>query len=171
MRRKVFLPLSTLDGAHVRRKVFLPLSTLDGAHMRRNTRLLPPAQHQCSHSGVREPGNEASSTSLYPTVASFPALFSPGNEANHTPSYRHGSTSLYHTLCTMCVYMALLGSSYLTPVKTVDLQPLCLAWVTGGGGRAGRGPPGESGRREAAESRESRDMRSLYMRTNWKLYS
>ena len=58
----------------------------------------------------------------------------------------------------MCIH----GSTwlYLTPVKTVDLQPLCLAWVTGGGGRAGRGPPGESGRREAAESRD------MYMQTN-----
>ena len=35
------------------------LSTFDGTHMRRNTRLSPPAQLQCWHSGAGEPGVEA----------------------------------------------------------------------------------------------------------------
>ena len=34
-------------------------SPFDGAHMRRNTRLSPPAQLQCWHSGAGEPGVEA----------------------------------------------------------------------------------------------------------------
>ena len=40
-------------------KASLPLSTFDGAYVRKNTRLSPPAQLNCSHSRVGEPGNEA----------------------------------------------------------------------------------------------------------------
>ena len=35
------------------------LSTIEAAHMRKNTRLSIPAQLQCLHSEVGEPGNEA----------------------------------------------------------------------------------------------------------------
>ena len=37
------------------------MSTFGAAHVRKNTRLSTPAQLQCSHSGVWEPGNKASS--------------------------------------------------------------------------------------------------------------
>ena len=56
-----FLLFWVFGYTHTQLRSLCPLSTctFNGAHVRKNTRLFPPAQLQCSHSGAGEPGNEA----------------------------------------------------------------------------------------------------------------
>ena len=44
---------------HAQLSSLYPLSSFTASHVRKNTRLSTPAQLQCSHSGVWEPGNKA----------------------------------------------------------------------------------------------------------------
>ena len=53
----VHFPVLSLRVCPCAIKVF---STFGAAHVRKHTRLSPPAQLQCLHSGAEEPGNEAS---------------------------------------------------------------------------------------------------------------
>ena len=56
----------TFGYAHTQLRSFYPLSTFDGSHVRKSTRLSTPAQLQCLHSRVWEPGNEA--TAMHPLI-------------------------------------------------------------------------------------------------------
>jgi len=52
-------PVLSREYAHTQLRWFYLVSTFDSDHVRKNTRLFMPAQLQCSHSGVWEPGNGA----------------------------------------------------------------------------------------------------------------
>ena len=60
----------SLGYAHAHSRSAYLVSTFDSAHVRKNTSLSTPAQLQCSHSGVWEPGNKATSS-----LPSFPPFW------------------------------------------------------------------------------------------------
>ena len=61
---------------------FHPLLTFDNAHVRKDTSVSPPAQLQCSHSRVGEPGNEANMIDGQSTAAQ---VRDPGFDGKSSP--------------------------------------------------------------------------------------